>query len=232
MSRSPLRLSVHTTMLPAMSGPACPPISMHTGKTVGAAWAAAAAPPPRRPPAPRRRRTRLTSGPGNATTRWSWLPLLVGPHSPHSTRCTAGFPRRGGQPSGDDPPQRRLDGGRAAGEAGQAAARFFVHVQIAAQLDHDSMDAPVVAQVRQGHQGAGERAVEGDAGSGLAGIAFDRPFAGALVPLPYLGNDRRIHAVMIELRRDLYMDEETGGRLAGFAGYAAAVQAALRRIIA
>ena len=75
-----------------------------------------------------------------------------------------------------------------------------------------------------------EPAPEG-VGKAVAGIAFDRPFAGALVPLPYLGNDRRVHAVMIELRRDLYMDEETGGRLAGFAGYAAAVQAALRRII-
>jgi N-formylglutamate deformylase len=69
-------------------------------------------------------------------------------------------------------------------------------------------------------------------GKAVAGIAFDRPFAGALVPLPYLGNDRRVHAVMIELRRDLYMDEESGGRLAGFAGGAAAVQAALRRLIA
>ena len=76
-----------------------------------------------------------------------------------------------------------------------------------------------------------EPAPEG-AGKAVAGIAFDRPFAGALVPLPYLGNDRRVHAVMIELRRDLYMDEETGGRLAGFAGCAAAVQTALRRIIA
>jgi N-formylglutamate deformylase len=70
------------------------------------------------------------------------------------------------------------------------------------------------------------------AGVAEAGIAFDRPFAGALVPLPYLGTDRRVQALMIELRRDLYMDEESGARLAGFAGCAAAVQAALRRIIA
>lgn len=70
------------------------------------------------------------------------------------------------------------------------------------------------------------------AGKAVAGIAFDRPFAGALVPLPYLGNDRRVQSLMIDVRRDLYMDEETGGRLAGFAGCAAAVQAALRRIIA
>jgi N-formylglutamate amidohydrolase len=52
------------------------------------------------------------------------------------------------------------------------------------------------------------------------------------VPLQYLGKDRRVHALMIELRRDLYMDEEAGGRLPGFAGCAAAVQTALRRIIA
>jgi N-formylglutamate deformylase len=76
-----------------------------------------------------------------------------------------------------------------------------------------------------------EPAPEGG-GRVVRGIAFDRPFSGALVPLPYLGHDQRVHAVMIELRRDLYMDEETGRRLAGFAGCAAAVQTALRRIIA
>jgi N-formylglutamate amidohydrolase len=78
---------------------------------------------------------------------------------------------------------------------------------------------------------AHEPAAEGP-GKAVAGIAFDRPFAGALVPLSYLGTDRRVQAGMIELRRDLYMDEEMGGRLAGFADRAAAVQTALRRIIA
>jgi N-formylglutamate amidohydrolase len=76
-----------------------------------------------------------------------------------------------------------------------------------------------------------EPAPEG-AGKAVAGIAFDRPFAGALVPLQYLGNDRRVQALMVELRRDLYMDEGSGGRLAGFTDSATAVQAALRRIIA
>jgi N-formylglutamate amidohydrolase len=62
-------------------------------------------------------------------------------------------------------------------------------------------------------------------------VAFDRPFAGTMVPSPFRG-DTRIHSIMIELRRDLYMDEATGGRLAGFAGCAAAVQAALRDLAA
>jgi N-formylglutamate deformylase len=78
---------------------------------------------------------------------------------------------------------------------------------------------------------AHEPAPEGP-GKAVAGIAFDRPFAGALVPLSYLGNDRRVQAVMIELRRDLYLDEETGDRLPGFADCAAAIQTGLRRIIA
>jgi N-formylglutamate amidohydrolase len=76
-----------------------------------------------------------------------------------------------------------------------------------------------------------EPATEGG-GKAAAGIAFDRPFAGALVPLRYLGNDRRVQALMVELRRDLYMDEESGDRLPGFAACAAALQAALRRISA
>ncbi|MCX6374284.1 MAG: N-formylglutamate amidohydrolase [Actinobacteria bacterium] len=77
-----------------------------------------------------------------------------------------------------------------------------------------------------------DEATQEGPGKAVAGIAFDRPFAGALVPLPYLGSERRVHAVMIELRRDLYMDEGSGARLAGFAGGAAAVKAALRRLIA
>jgi N-formylglutamate deformylase len=52
------------------------------------------------------------------------------------------------------------------------------------------------------------------------------------VPLPYLGRDRRVLALMIELRRDLYMDEASGVRGAAFPACAAAIQDALRRIIA
>ena len=70
------------------------------------------------------------------------------------------------------------------------------------------------------------------AGRAVADIAFDRPFAGTLVPPRFRGNDRRVQALRIDLRRDLYMDEDTGDRVAGFAACAAAVQAALRRIVA
>jgi len=46
----------------------------------------------------------------------------------------------------------------------------------------------------------------------LAGfdVGINTPFAGALVPLKHYRQDRRVTALMIELRRDLYMNEASG----------------------
>lgn len=41
-------------------------------------------------------------------------------------------------------------------------------------------------------------------------VAVDRPFAGALVPAARYRRDARVSAVMIEINRRLYLDEETG----------------------
>jgi N-formylglutamate deformylase len=41
-------------------------------------------------------------------------------------------------------------------------------------------------------------------------VSIDAPFAGALVPLSLYRKDRRIHSVMIEVNRRLYMDEHSG----------------------
>ena len=43
-------------------------------------------------------------------------------------------------------------------------------------------------------------------------VARDTPFPGALVPLEYWQRDKRVIAVMVEVRRGLYCDEETGER--------------------
>jgi N-formylglutamate amidohydrolase len=45
---------------------------------------------------------------------------------------------------------------------------------------------------------------------------FDRPFSGALVPAKHFHTDRRVHALMVEVRRDLYLDEATGSRHPGY----------------
>ncbi len=48
-------------------------------------------------------------------------------------------------------------------------------------------------------------------------VGVNRPFAGALVPNAYYGRDQRVQSVMIEVRRDLYMDERTGEKSPQFA---------------
>jgi N-formylglutamate deformylase len=49
-------------------------------------------------------------------------------------------------------------------------------------------------------------------------VAHNQPFAGSYVPLRHYRRDRRVRSVMMELRRDLYMDEATGERAPGFGG--------------
>jgi len=46
-------------------------------------------------------------------------------------------------------------------------------------------------------------------------VRHNEPFAGSYVPLRYYKRDKRVRSIMVEVRRDLYMDEETGERLTG-----------------
>ncbi len=48
-------------------------------------------------------------------------------------------------------------------------------------------------------------------------VEIDRPFAGALVPSDYYRSDpNRVHSIMIEINRGLYMDEQTGEKSPAF----------------
>jgi N-formylglutamate deformylase len=47
-------------------------------------------------------------------------------------------------------------------------------------------------------------------------VDVDTPYAGALVPLKYYRTETRVHAVMIEVNRRLYMDEASVSLHAGF----------------
>jgi N-formylglutamate deformylase len=57
--------------------------------------------------------------------------------------------------------------------------------------------------------------------------AVNKPFSGALVPRRFYGIDSRVSSIMIEIRRDIYMNELTGQRLAGIANVTGRIQAAL-----
>jgi len=47
-------------------------------------------------------------------------------------------------------------------------------------------------------------------------VGIDIPFSGAIVPNRFFGTEPRVQSLMIEVRRDLYMDESTGERHDGF----------------
>ncbi|MFF9037083.1 N-formylglutamate amidohydrolase [Streptomyces sp. NPDC014892] len=49
-----------------------------------------------------------------------------------------------------------------------------------------------------------------EAFAGFGGTGVDSPFGGAYVPLKYYGHDPRVSALMIEIRRDVYMAEPGG----------------------
>lgn len=59
-------------------------------------------------------------------------------------------------------------------------------------------------------------------------VELNRPFAGTYVPLQYWQVDPRVHSVMIEIRRDLYMDEQTGVDTPGLSRIRALVLSVMR----
>lgn len=47
-------------------------------------------------------------------------------------------------------------------------------------------------------------------------VRYDAPFNGSIVPFKFYKKDDRVQSVMIELRRDLYMDERSGNKTSNF----------------
>jgi len=63
-------------------------------------------------------------------------------------------------------------------------------------------------------------------------VVFDRPFAGTLVPLRYYRRDARVASIMVEVRRDQYLDEASGEKSPAFDDVAAAIRAAVLEMTA
>lgn len=60
-------------------------------------------------------------------------------------------------------------------------------------------------------------------------VGVDAPFSGALVPQRYYRHDVRVSSVMVEVRRDIYMDEEAGTRNSRFSEVVGRLRRAITR---
>jgi N-formylglutamate amidohydrolase len=74
-----------------------------------------------------------------------------------------------------------------------------------------------------------DAAVECFAKAGFT-VRIDTPFSGALTPAKHYRQDKRICSLMIEVRRDLYMDEETGEKSARFSGVRKILETVIQRL--
>jgi len=63
-------------------------------------------------------------------------------------------------------------------------------------------------------------------------VAVNEPFAGALVPSICYQSDDRVLALMIEVRRDLYMDESTRQKAVDFVQFQQRLRSCIRKIVA
>lgn len=61
---------------------------------------------------------------------------------------------------------------------------------------------------------------------------INRPYSGAIVPMDYFGNDKRVVALLVEINRALYMDEKTGEKLSTFDEFAARIKRIILELIA
>jgi N-formylglutamate deformylase len=62
-------------------------------------------------------------------------------------------------------------------------------------------------------------------------VEINLPFGGSMVPAEYLRKDRRVHSIMVEVNRSLYMDEQTGAKLSNFDQVLAEVQSSVAQLI-
>ncbi|MEW9508745.1 N-formylglutamate amidohydrolase [Streptomyces bacillaris] len=74
------------------------------------------------------------------------------------------------------------------------------------------------------------RALAEEAFAGFGSTGVDSPFAGTYVPLKHYGTDRRVTALMIEIRRDTYMTEPGGPAGPGLDALAGALAELVSRL--
>ncbi|MER6995629.1 N-formylglutamate amidohydrolase [Streptomyces sp. NPDC000410] len=91
------------------------------------------------------------------------------------------------------------------------------------ELHGDSPRPPICLGTDPFHTPAGLVALAEAAFAGFGGTGLNSPFAGTYVPLDYYGVDERVSALMIEIRRDVYMEEPGGPAGPGLTALATAL---------
>ncbi|MGR4880257.1 N-formylglutamate amidohydrolase [Streptomyces sp. LARHCF249] len=91
------------------------------------------------------------------------------------------------------------------------------------ELHGDGARPPICLGTDPFHTPADLLAAAGKAFAGFGGTGIDSPFAGTYVPLEYYGRDSRVSALMVEIRRDVYMSEPGGPAGPGLVALAAAL---------
>ncbi|MFD7258283.1 N-formylglutamate amidohydrolase [Streptomyces sp. NPDC059874] len=91
------------------------------------------------------------------------------------------------------------------------------------ELHGDGHRPPICLGTDPFHTPAGLLAAAEKAFAGFGGTGLDSPFAGTYVPLKHYGKDERVSALMIEIRRDVYMSEPGGPAGPGLVALAAAL---------
>ncbi|MEU3774614.1 N-formylglutamate amidohydrolase [Streptomyces sp. NPDC032472] len=91
------------------------------------------------------------------------------------------------------------------------------------ELHGDGPRPPICLGTDPFHTPPGLRAAAEKAFAGFGGTGLDSPFAGTYVPLQHYGRDQRVGALMVEIRRDVYMAEPGGPAGPGLDALAAAL---------
>ncbi|SDJ50725.1 N-formylglutamate amidohydrolase [Streptomyces indicus] len=98
------------------------------------------------------------------------------------------------------------------------------------ELHGDGPRPPVCLGVDAFHTPPGLLAAAEEVFARFGGTAVNSPFAGTYVPLRFHGREERVQALMIEIRRDLYMSEPGGPAGEGLRELGAALAELVERV--
>ncbi|WP_405997589.1 N-formylglutamate amidohydrolase [Streptomyces sp. NBC_00829] len=98
----------------------------------------------------------------------------------------------------------------AAGRAVVLDVHSYPTMRLPYELHGDGPRPPICLGTDASHTPEDLLAAAREAFAGFGATGLDSPFAGVYVPLRFHGTEPRVSALMIEIRRDLYMEEPGG----------------------